>query len=116
MKLSEAIELESKKIKKLNLEIELTEQVRNWIIEILHTAKPTVNSRLEVKELCIDDIGYFTINVDGFPMGFEVRKLQKDSFIYTIIDLDLNFFKKGSYKYNSIEFATKEFLDNIGGQ
>ena len=44
-------------------------------------------------------------------MGFEVRKLQNDNFIYTIIDL-----KKGSYKYDSIDFATKELLDKIGGK
>lgn len=116
MEVSEIIEFRVKKIKKLNLEKELTNQVSDWILEILYSIKPTVKSRLEFKEICIDEIGYFTINVDGCPMGFEVRKLQKDSFIYTIIDLDLNFFKKGTYKYDSIEFATKEFLDKIGGQ
>lgn len=113
MKVSEAIELKNKKIKKLNLEIELTEQVWDWILEILYNGD---NPRLEFKEVCIDEIGYFTINVDGSPMGFEVRKLQNDNFIYTIIDLDLNFFKKGSYKYDSMEFATKEFFDKIGGK
>lgn len=116
MKVSDVIEFKSKKIKELNLKKELTEQVCDWILEILYNIDNI--SRVEFKEedICIDEIGYFTINVDGSPMGFEVRKLQKDSFIYTIIDLDLNFFKKGSYKYNSIEFATKEFLDKIGGQ
>jgi hypothetical protein len=49
-------------------------------------------------------------------MGFEVRKLQNDNFIYTLIDLDLNLFKKSTYKYNSMEFATEELLDKIGGQ
>ena len=116
MKVSEIIEFKNKKIKKLNLEKELTEQVSDWILEILYTAKPAVNSRLDFREICIDVVGYFTINVDGCPMGFEVRKLQNDNFIYTIIDLDLNFFKKGYYKYDSIEFATKEFLDKIGGK
>lgn len=118
MKVSEIIEFKNKKIEKLNLEKELTEQVCDWILEILYNVKTSVSSRLEFKEedICIDEIGYFTVKVDGCPMGFEVRKLQDDNFIYSIIDLDLNFFKKGSYKYNSIEFATKEFLDKIGGQ
>lgn len=115
MKVSDVIEFKSKKIKELNLKKELTEQVSDWILEILHNIDI---SRVEFKEedICIDEVGYFTINVDGCPMGFEVRKLQNDNFIYTIIDLDLNFFKKGSYKYDSIDFATKELLDKIGGK
>jgi hypothetical protein len=118
MKVSEIIEFKNKKIKKLNLEKELTEQVTDWILEILNNVKPTVSSRVEFKEedICIDKTGYFTVKVDGSPMGFEVRKLQNDNFIYTLIDLDLNFFKKSIYKYNSIAFATEEFLDKIGGQ
>lgn len=114
MKVSEIIEFKNKKIKKLNLEKELTEQVTDWILEILNNIDP---SRVEFKEedICIDKTGYFTVKVDGCPMGFEVRKLQNDNFIYTLIDIDLNFFKKSIYKYNSIEFATEEFLDKIGG-
>lgn len=115
MKVSEIIEFKNKKIKKLNLEKELTEQVTDWILEILNNID---TSRVEFKEedICIDKTGYFTVKVDGCPMGFEVRKLQNDNFIYSLIDIDLNFFKKSIYKYNSIEFATKEFLDKIGGQ
>ena len=115
MKVSDVIEFKSKKIKELNLKKELTEQVYDWIVEILHNIDI---SRVEFKEedICIDEVGYFTINVDGCPMGFEVRKLQNNNFIYTIIDLDLNFFKKNSYKYDSIDFATKELLDKIVGK
>lgn len=115
MKVSDIIEFKSKKIKELNLKKELTEQVCDWILEILHNIDIP---RVEFKEedICIDEVGYFTINIDDYPMGFEVRKLQNDNFIYTIIDLDLNFFKKGSYKYDSIDFATKELLDKIGGK
>ena len=115
MKVSDVIEFKSKKIKEFNLKKELTEQVCDWIIKILYNIDV---SRVEFKEedICIDEVGYFTINVDGFPMGFEVRMLQYNNFIYTIIDLDLNFFKKSSYKYDSIDFATKELLDKVGGK
>lgn len=115
MKVSEIIEFKNKKIKEFNLKKELTEQVCDWILKILYNIDI---SRVEFKEedICIDEVGYFTINVDGCPMGFEVRKLQNDNFIYTIIDLDLNFFKKSSYKYDSIDFATKELLDKVGGK
>ena len=115
MKVSDVIEFKSKKIKELNLKQELTEQVFDWILEILYNIDI---GQVEFKEedICIDEVGYFTINVDGCTIGFEVRKLQNDNFIYTIIDLDLNFFKKGSYKYDSIGFATKELLDKIGGK
>ena len=115
MEVSDINKFKSKKIKELNLEKELTEQVSDWILEILYNIDL---SRVEFKEedICIDEVGYFTIKIDGCPIGFEVRKLQNDNFIYSVIDLDLNFFKKGTYKYDSIQFATKEFLDKIGGQ
>ena len=115
MKVSDVNKFKSKKIKELNLKKVITVHVCDWILEILYNIDI---SRVEFREedICIDEIGYFTLKIDGCPMGFEVRKLQNDNFIYTILALDLNFFKKGSYKYDSIEFATKEFLDKIGGK
>ena len=115
MKVSDVNKFKSKKTKEFNLKKVITVLVCNWIFEILYNIDI---SRVEFREedICIDEIGYFTLKIDGCPMGFEVRKLQNDNFIYTILDLDLNFFKKGSYKYDSIEFATKEFLDKIGGK
>ena len=61
MKVSDVIEFKSKKIKELNLKKELTEQVCNWILEILHNIDI---SRVEFKEedICIDEVGYFRSN------------------------------------------------------
>ena len=122
MEIHNFVEFKQRELKRLKLEEELIEQLCNWLDDV--TNKLTL---LNIEWQANYPGGYnydidkgisFTIFVGNnlSPVEFQVRKISDNTYIYTILDVHCQFFKKQEYKYNDYKFATREFMDKIGGK